>query len=411
MNAPPTEDVPAAWNSIAVDLAKRGFYPAAIAAQRRAVAQAPERAHFHSNLGNMLRREQKMGLAWSELEEALHLDPKAFDANHCMGVWYNDEGRPDDALIYYARALAADPGNHDSRFAQACAYLSQERWAEGFEGYEVRLEDRTFGFQMWDGNPLLGKRLLLHAEQGLGDTIMFHRFALEAFKRPGVLVGTDYIAHPAVAHLIGAQRAGIVLNDFPRVHIPSMSLPRLLGTTEISGKPYIFPPSPKLGLGWPAGTKYKIGLVWKAKSGKAVMKVDERLHGDAKSMPLALLLELARIKGAQLYALQHGCEDVAALDAGHLVTDLGDRINDFTDLASFIGEMDAIVSVDTAPAHLAGSMGRPVVVCLHNRGAWHWGTGDRSPWYDSARIVAQDTPGIWPIDRIVAEVEKCLSEK
>jgi tetratricopeptide (TPR) repeat protein len=357
----------------------------------------------------MLRREQRMVEAETELWKAIDLSPNAFDANHCLGVYYNDLGLPELAHRHYAKALEADPGNHDSRFAQACAYLSQGRWVEGFEGYEVRLDDRSFGFQMWNGNPLGGTRLLLHAEQGLGDAIMFHRFALEAFKRPGVLVGTDYVAHPAIAQLIGAQRAGIVLSDAPRVHIPSMSLPRLLGITEISGKPYILPPTPKLGLSWPAGTKHKIGLVWKAKSGKAVMKVDERLHGGSKSMPLATMLELARIRGAQLYALQHGCDDIAALEAGHIVTDLGDRINDFTDLACFIAEMDVIVSVDTAPAHLAGAMGKPVVVCLHNRGAWHWGTGDRSPWYDSARIVSQDTYGTWPIDRIVAEVEKCLA--
>jgi hypothetical protein len=137
------------------------------------------------------------------------------------------------------------------------------------------------------------------------------------------------------------------------------------------------------------------------------MTTDEALHGQQKSMPLEVLLELTSIPGIALYGLQPGTTDIDDLEAGHLVTDLGPRIHDFADLASFINALDLVVSVDTAPAHLAGAMGKPVVVCMPHQRNWNWGTADRSPWYDSARIVRQQ-PGGWKPEPIVAKVRECL---
>jgi hypothetical protein len=401
-----TIDVPGLWNDIAVALAKEGRMAAACAAQRRAVDLAPDRADLQSNYGNMLRRYGRdYALAYHHLRSALRLDPNHNHAWHNMGVWWLERGSTPAALSCLGRALEDDPTNHDWKFARATGLLMAERWTEGFEAYECRYEGKDLGTTkpLWDGSPLKGRTLLLHAEQGYGDTIMFHRYAHWLATKERTI---NYIVpQPLVRLLRGSRESGELLPS--DVHLPLMSLPHVLGINKVEAPPYIAPPF-QLVIKEPPGTKYRIGLVWKAKSGRSEMTVDEQLHGLAKTMPFELLLELTSIPQAHLFALQPGADDVDKAGAGHLVTDLGPRIHDFADLSSFIQQLDVLVSVDTAPAHLAGAMGKPAVVCCAYAHNWNWGTRDRSPWYDSARIVRQAEPGVWPIQRIIEKVRECL---
>ncbi len=141
------------------------------------------------------------------------------------------------------------------------------------------------------------------------------------------------------------------------------------------------------------------------------MTVDEALHGQQKSMPLEVLLELTRIPGVDLVSLQTGgTADIEELGAQQLVKDMAPNISDFSDLASFMQQCDVVVSVDTGPLHLAGALGRPTVACLHHAPSWQWGTGEGTPaWYDSVTCIRQKEPGRWPIDDICAKVEACLT--
>jgi len=399
MNAP-AFDPAGMWNDIAVDLARRGYTASAVAACRRAVDMAPDRADLRSNYGNMLRRDGRMKEARQELEIALSLDHRHAPAIFNIGCWWMDSLGPEGALEWIRIALETDPTNVDWRFAKAACLLQLGRWPEAFFEYEVRLDrkDYRMSIPLWKGEDLTDKTLLIHGEQGLGDTIMFARF-LRHFREARIAV------QPPLVRLMGCEQMG---EDWPADYrLPIMSIPHRLGLTDVAAAPYIVP-THKLTLPSPPGAKAKVGLVWKAKTQAEHMTVDERLHGAQKSIPLEKLLELTRLPGVALFGLQPGVTDIADIGAQHLVTDLGPRIFDFADLASFIDQMDVLVSVDTAPAHLAGAMGKPVVVVCHHAGSWQWGTSDRSVWYEEARIVRQKEPGIWPVDDIVAEVENAL---
>lgn len=393
--------IPSVWNDIAVDLARRGHMSSACAAMRRAVGMEPSRADLRSNYGNMLRRAGKYGAGLKQIADAMSLDHTFTPALFNYGVAHMEAGLPGQAVDFFDACLKVEEVT-DWRFARASALLMAGKWEEGFKDYEVRNLGIDRGkVPQWDGTPLKGRTLLLHAEQGLGDTIMFHRFALWLFSKERTV---NYIVHPPLQRVLkGARQSGQRLQA--DLHLPLMSLPFVLGAKNVDSPPYIAPPF-EMTMKAPPGTKAKIGLVWKAKSNKASMTVDEHLHGLQKSMPLELLLELTRLDGVALYSLQPNCPDVKDLEAEHLITE--PPIHDFACMSAYMQSMDVIVSVDTAPAHLAGAMGIPTVVCMPYARNWNWGTEDRSPWYPSARIVRQIEPGVWPIDRIVAEVEKCL---
>lgn len=399
----PRHVVPNAWNNIAKELQAAGHFEAACAAVRRAVLLAPGNSELLSNWGNMLRRCGKAGLARATLLQAINIDNSNANAFFNMAVLQATEyGEFDEAMGTYDHALTEMPNDGNVLFARACALLGAGRWREGFAAYECRLADRRYGWPFWDGRPLGKRHLFVHAEQGFGDTIMYHRFALELARREPEATIT-YMTPTVLARLLGASRAGVEIGQ-PSCHVPLMSLPHVLGIEDVDGAPYLVPRQ-KMYVASPPGTRTRIGLVWRAKSGAAGMKIDEAWHGRQKSIPLHLLLELVRIKGAQLYGLQVHCNDIAELGAQHLIDDLGGKIHDFCDLASYIDQMDVLVTADTATAHLGGALGVPTIVCCHNFAAWQWGNGDRSPWYDSVRIVR----GPFAADRIASEVEACLT--
>lgn len=403
MSDDPAVTVPNAWNKIAADLQSRGHFHAAAAAVRRAVLLAPHRADLLSNYGNMLRRIGRIREAYAALDQAFEIDGN--DPNICFNdavLQATEYGDFDTALDEYAWCLERKPGDGNMLFARACALLADGRWKEGFTAYDDRLTGRKFPWHFWDGQPLKKEHtLLIHGEQGLGDIIMFHRYALELARRqPDASV--IYMVPTVLSRLLGAARVGVEAPD-PDFHIPLMSLPRALGIETVSGAPYLKPVQ-KMRLNSSPGTKYRIGLVWKAKSGLKNMGVDEHWHGERKSMPLEILLELVRIKGADLYGLQTHCDDIDRIGAKHLIKDLAPAIHDFSDLASFVDQMDVLVTADTAPAHLGGALGVPTIVCCHNYAAWQWGNGTTSPWYDSVKIVR----GAFDADRIATAVEECL---
>jgi len=386
------------WNQIAVDLAQRGKMAAAVGACRRAVLVDGGRADLRSNLGNMLRRAGRPEEGLGQLMASRAIDKEFIPALFNTGVAYMEMGRPDAAIACFDSCLKTDPSNGDWLFARASAYLMAANWRLGWADYESRLDKLEGGGSMplWDGKA--PGTVLVHAEQGFGDTIMAWRF-LPREER------VRFVAQAPLVRLLGCGQIGEEIEADYR--LPVMSLPHVHGLEGVMGHPYLEPVH-RLILPPVPGARAKVGIVWKAKSTRHHMKTDEYLHGLAKSMPFELMLELCNLSGVALYSLQKGSDDIREADAQHLVTDLQDQIFDFADCASFMAQMDAIVTVDTATAHLAGALGKPTVVCLPHAYNWQWGTRDRSVWYDSVRIVRQKQPGIWPMDAIVAEVEKLL---
>jgi hypothetical protein len=264
---------------------------------------------------------------------------------------------------------------------------------------------------MWSGEDLTDKTLCINAEQGLGDTIMYSRFVRDLpFKH-------FFLVPNALQRLIPGGMSSN--NEFSADYmVPLMSLPARLGIKTLPPwKPYIEPPV-RFSLPRAADTKLAVGIVWRSKSGAVLRKLEEVRHGEQKSIPLEMLLPLATIPGVKLYSLQIDAnEEIGRLGAGPILDNLGHRMMDFSDLAGFMGAsaghghgggLDVIVTVDTAPAHLAGAMGLPVILMLNRAGSWQWGSGDVSPWYpyDDFRMVRQTRAGDW--QPVIAQVRGML---
>ena len=295
------------------------------------------------------------------------------------------------------------------------------RFEQGWPGYEWRWKCKEFGSlppfhpPLWDGSPLDGRTILVHAEQGLGDTLQFIRYAPLVHQRGGRVI---LVCQPPLIGLLtrspGVERLvaqGEALPDYD-VHVPLMSLPGLLGTTLESvpaDVPYL-DAEPQLVEAWRhrlgSYPGFKVGIVWQ---GNPKFRLDRR-----RSIPLAQFAPLARVPGVHLFSLQKGpgAEQLAAVTDRFPVTDLGRRLDDFMDTAAVLKNLDLVISVDTAIAHLAGALGIPVWVALPFVPDWRW-LMDRedSPWYPTMRLFRQARPGQWEdvFQRIAEALQRRLA--
>lgn len=372
--------------------------------------QVQDRPDYRANYANCLRRALKLDDAMREARRAFDEMPEGelkLSVQGILGTLYADKGNSAKAM-----RLLEEPAktSHFHRFAYALAALHDGQWEKGFAAYESRLEKANPVYRMrpWRGEDLTGKVLAVAHEQGFGDTIMYSRF-LDHLPE-----GTDFLlgVPSPLARLLQGKYGDRVRSAHSQLvadyAVPIMSLPYWLGMKDTgTTEPYLKEPTPFVGLPKPPMTKLSIGLVWQSKSGGRDLKPEEEVHGARKSIPLELLLPLAGLPGVSLFALQTGdaCKDIDRLVAGDIIHDLGWQTMDFADLAGFMGEMDLIVSIDSAPAHLAGAMGKPTIVMVPYVGAWQWGSGDRSLWYPSVQIVRQERPFDWkPVAEQVARM-------
>lgn len=315
-------------------------------------------------------------------------------------------GRLDEALADYDRALAIEPGRPAAVYGRATLLLFLGRHAEGWAGFEERRitpvwRPREAGTPEWDGSPLAARRLLLHAEQGLGDTIQFVRFAaLLAERGESVVVEVPESLKALVAGMgnleVVARQEPPPLHD---VHASLMSLPHLLGLGDdlLADRVPYFAADPARVAAWrerlPKGP-FRIGIAWQGNPNAAV----DRL----RSVPLVAFAPLAALPGAELVSLQKGAgiEQLASLPAGMTVTvlpeDFASGPDSFMDTAAVMANLDLVVSIDSAVSHLAGALGRPLIVALKQVPEWRWGpSAERSAWYPSARLMRQARRGDW----------------
>jgi tetratricopeptide (TPR) repeat protein len=369
----------------------------------RAIACEPDFAMAHVNRGAALMQLERPEGALESYDRALALTPGLVQGHINRGVCLASLKRYDEALASHDCALALDPGAADAQFGRATSLLIMGRFAEGWQAYEGRkrrVGANAFhpqGRPQWAGEDISGKSLFIEAEQGLGDMIQFCRFAPLAADRGAQVILT---ARPAQMRLLRGLDARITIlpdtappDDFD-YYIPLMSLAAIFRESGFAAKvPYLHAEADSCEF-WRQriGTEdFKIGVCW---------------HGAAanpsRSFPLASLQDIARQPGVRLISLQKGAgtEQLATLPAGMTVETLGPDYDAgpdaFVDAAAAMESMDLIISCDTAIAHLAGALARPVWLALKDAPDWRWLLErDNSPWYPTMRLFRQSKRGDW----------------
>ena len=379
-------------------------------ALRQAVGLRPAEPEIHYNLGNALLAADNFADAAEALRRATALAPGHARAHANLGIALKEQGRTDEAVASFRHALTIDPTYADSGFNMALALLAGGQWEAGWAAYEWRRRIAGFAMQhieggAWDGADLGGRTLLVHAEQGLGDSIQFARYLAPAMARGGNVVFACQGA--LVALLAGAPGMGEVVSaddGLPRfeVQAPLMSLPHLLGggAPRAAERPYRAA-QPDRAASWRArlaGPGIKIGICWQRRPG---YQADRR-----RSLPLAAFAPLAEIAGVHLFSLQKGpgvktgAEQLAAVAWRDRVADLAPELDHdgaFLDSAAAMAGLDLVVTSDTAIAHLAGALGVEAWVALSRPCDWRWGlAGETTPWYPTMRLFRQHRPGDWP---------------
>ncbi|MBO6947032.1 MAG: tetratricopeptide repeat protein [Rhodospirillales bacterium] len=326
-------------------------------------------------------------------------------------------GRDDEAISLFRRAVEIQPDHAEAHFNLGVALLSMGEFHDGWREYAWRFRMEAYaGFRppipapVWAGEPLDGKRILLFAEQGLGDTIQFARYAtpLAAGGAEVHCMCSDLLADlvATIYGLADVHGLGAAVPSFD-YQISMMELPRVFDTTPatVPGKAgYIRPPVRSFD----PGPGFNVGLVWQG----------NRAHkNDAyRSIPLERLNELLDTDGVNFVSLQFGEDAGAIRELGweSRLLDMASRIKDFTDTADIISGLDLVISVDTSVAHLAGALGTPVWVLLPTIADWRWGReGRETYWYDSMRLFRQSTLGDWSpvIDTLIDELPAVIAGK
>ena len=368
-------------------------WDSAAAAFKRAIELRPQAAVSHSNLGTVLSEQRQIHRAVEAYRRAIELNPHFAAAYNNLALALEEEKHFDQALALYDRAIELKPDYAEAHHNRGLLHLLRGEFATGWEGYEWRWQARlcvarNFDAPAWRGESLAGKTILLHAEQGLGDTLQFIRFA-RPVKDRGARVLFECPAElfsllNGVLGIDGTVVQGETVPEFD-VHAPLMSLPRLLGfqlETIGADVPYISVDAAasrrwREKLSW--CRNLKVGVVWR---GSPKHKRDR-----LRSFSRECLGILASVPGVQLFSLQKPAElNVPDSDARWQLVDLASELTDFAETAAAIKNLDLVVSCDSAPVHLAGAR-RAVGSALPYVPDWRWLLDrDDTPWYPSARL-------------------------
>jgi tetratricopeptide (TPR) repeat protein len=341
-------------------------------------------------------------------EALLRTGPNQAGVLSSLGSSLQAMGRLAEALPCHARAVALAPQDADAHYNYADALLAAGDFTAGWAEYEWRWQrahapQRGLG-PPWRGEDLAGRTILLHAEQGFGDTLQFARYAPLVAARGGRVVLEVQPALVRLMRSLPGPASVIAQGDaLPRfdTHCPLLSLPRAFGT-QLDSTPAAIPyltPDPALASRWaaraPGDGRLRVGLAWagSAHPHAAGLSVFDR----RRSVPLATLAPLTGVPGVQWISLQTGDPAAELRDApgGMIVQDPG-PFEDFADTAALVAGLDLVIAVDTAVAHLAGALGRPVWLLSRADACWRWLDGrDDSPWYPTLRLYRQTQPLAW----------------
>lgn len=392
-----------------------GRHCEALTSYQQALTLNPGYTEAYNNRGNALVELNRLDEALIDYDAAIAGKPFA-SALINRGSALRYLGRTDEAMASFEQAIALEPNMPEAHWNKALLCLTLGDYARGFEGYEWRwrgateLIPRGFSQPQWRGEDISRKTIFLHAEQGFGDSIQMLRY-LPQVKAKAAHVVLE-LPDPLMP-LLGPMAEGVtVLNRGTAqppfdVHCPLMSLPLAFGTrldTIPASIPYLRPPAERLAA-WrtrlPRTDKARVGLVW---SGKPSHKNDHN-----RSIPLTKLAPLIAVPGFTFVSLQREYRDADLPVLEQMsIQRIDAALNDFADTAAALERCDLVIAVDTAVAHLAGSLGRPTWVLLSHIQDWRW-LRDRadSPWYPSARLFRQPRDGKW--DGVIAVLARELA--
>jgi hypothetical protein len=357
--------------------------------------------------------------AYESYDRACRIDPGVPEVLINKGHLCADRHQFDAALSCYAAATAVPARRAEAEFAASLVRLRLGQFAQGWRDYEWRWQQanwvpqrRDFVAPLWLGTqPLSGQTILLHAEQGFGDTLQFVRYAkLVARLGATVLLEVQAPLKPLLSGIEGCAQIFARGELLPRFdfHCPLMSLPLAIGTaldTVPADIPYIGAPGERVArwrarLGEPRSPR--VGIVW---AGSAVHK-----NNHNRSIAFDRFRSLLSVPDIAFVSLQNELSpaDAAALGGHANVIPLGGELRDFADTAAVVSLLDIVVSADTATVHLAGALGRPVWVLLPFLPDFRWLLEcDDSPWYPTARLFRQPRPGDW--ESVLARVQNELA--
>jgi tetratricopeptide (TPR) repeat protein len=406
---------------------------------RSALAREPANLAALQMLGRALLQMNRAADAVPSLQSAVALNPQSPDAVHALAHAMLLCGRTDEAIAYFQRALEIEPsaaGNYcnlanayatrldlnkalaavnralflrpdfpDAHWNKAMILLVQGNLDEGFIEHEWRWikfaqHRRNFTQPLWDGSPIAGKTILLHAEQGAGDTIQFVRYATDVARTGArVLLETQPSLASLLSRIEGVEQVVPRGHAFPQfdVHCPLLSLPFVLGLNSIEAiagtNAYVRPPD-QIVSRWaellkPYAAARKVGIVWAGDPGQG--------RDFERSATPQVLLPLGRMPGIKLFSLQKSPPgQSSAWPHGLDLIDFTSRLHDFSETAGLIANLDLVISVDTSVAHLAGAMGKPVWTMLAHHADWRWFLErSDSPWYPSMRLFRQAAARDW----------------
>lgn len=413
-------------NNLGILLDGIGRFDEAETVYRRALENDPGYLRAHYNLGMQLLRARRFDEAEQAFRHTLEIDPEHADARNNLGTAVRELNRYDEAEVMYRTVLQQHPDFADARWNLAILLLGQGRYAEGWQHAEARYHPRRTapmllpdpGYPQWQGEPLAGRSLVIWHEQGLGDVIQFARYA-PLLKARGLRRLTLLCPEPLKALMETLEGVDEVVCDTGAVGLHDfwsliMSLPLHVGTTTENipaPLPYLhaLPDRVKHWRTQLPTRGFKVGLVWK---GSTVHQ-----HDADRSLPSLLsLAPLWSVPGVTFVSLQKGQgeDEPASLSAELPIVSADPSINDLADTAALVSQLDLVITVDTAVAHLTGALGKPCWLLLHKPWTdWRW-MHDRtdSPWYPRVMsLFRQSVPGDWAevIGRVAVSLDQCVN--
>ena len=397
----------------------------AVAALETALRLQPGNAGAQAALGEILRNRAQALLSGGQLSQALKLTQRASvlapndaDAHYVLGNVLLRMQRPQESLTSYRRALNLSP-TPKARFALASPLLMLGQFQPGWDAYEARLGMAGVPWKicnpldrLWDGREIGGRKLLVHTEQGLGDTLQFIRYLPLVRGRAGPDARIELLCEPPLARLLATVEGYDALHA-PRqlagmeydVQVPLLSLPQRFGTTldSIPGSvPYLrLPADARRALERPAGAKLVVAFAWAGRPTHA----DDQM----RSCGIGRFASLFDLEGVHFRAIQVGerAADIKPWLARPNVSSMTEGLTDFADTLAVMDQADLVIAVDTSVVHLAGAAGKPVWTLLAYGGEWRWlMEREDSPWYPTMRLFRQRAPGDW--DEVFARIRARL---
>jgi TPR repeat/Tetratricopeptide repeat len=412
---------PSVWHLLGAAAFQGGNCELAVQYSRRSLVLMPNQPEVHNNLGLTFQVQGIYDQAVACYRQAITLKPHNPIAYFNLGNVFRDQRQLHEARLCYMRSLEFAPSFAEAHVALAALHLLVGDFERGWPGYEWRLKTRqvpspAVRCPAWRGEPLDGKVILLHVEQGYGDAIQFVRYGL-IIKSLGatVLLGCQKPLKNLLQGCIAIDRLLVDGDELPQfdVDAPLLSLPGIFSTrveTIPANVPYLFA-DPALVEKWRERLAdvegFRIGINCRGRSGQGLFR--------QRDIPLHCFAPLGELAGVRLISLQkgEGQMDLAGAKDWLRIVDLGNELDEahgaFMDSAAIMMNLDLVITSDTAVAHLAGAIGVPVWVALPYVPDWRW-LLDRtdSPWYPTMRLFRQKTSGDWA--GVFAEIETALRQ-